>query len=223
MSTVTIRTAPAIALAIAMGVGCSAPPPAQTSTTAAPAGGIDRTVLPIAEPAPPALHRARCAERQAAGAVRGQGARTGTQCRHRADRRRRLRRAEHVRRSHPDADDGSTGAGRPALQQLPHHGAVLADAQCAQDRAQPPHRQHRLDHGELRRRSRATPGRTRTASRRWRRCCGSTATAPARSASGTRRPPGRPACRVRSTAGPRIRASTSSTASSAARPTSGTR
>ena len=49
MSTFTIRTAPAIALAIAMGVGCSAPPP-QTSTTAAPAGGIDRTVLPIAEP-----------------------------------------------------------------------------------------------------------------------------------------------------------------------------
>ena len=69
----------------------------------------------------------------------------------------------------------------------------------------------------------ATPGRSRTASRRWRRCCGSTATAPAPSASGTRPPPGRPACRARSTAGPRTRASTSSTASSAARPTSGIR
>ena len=51
------------------------------------------------------------------------------------------------------------------------------------------------------RRSRATPGRSRTASRRSRRCCASTATAPARSASGTRPPPGRPACRsVRSLA-----------------------
>ena len=49
MSTVTIRAALAVALAAAMGVGCSAPPQ-QTSTPAAPAGGIDRTVLPIAEP-----------------------------------------------------------------------------------------------------------------------------------------------------------------------------
>ena len=49
MSTLTIRAALAVALATAMGVGCSAPPQ-QTSTPAAPAGGIDRTVLPIAEP-----------------------------------------------------------------------------------------------------------------------------------------------------------------------------
>ena len=83
--------------------------------------------------------------------------------------------------------------------------------------------QRRLDHGDARRPSRATPGRSRTASRRSRRCCGSTATAPAPSASGTRPRPGKPACRGRSTAGPRTRASTSSTASSAARPTSGTR
>ena len=50
MSTFTIRAALAVALATAMGAGCSAPPE-QTSTPAAPAGGIDRTVLPIAEPA----------------------------------------------------------------------------------------------------------------------------------------------------------------------------
>ena len=50
MSTFTIRAALAVALATAMGAGCSAPPQ-QTSTPAAPAGGIDRTVLPIAEPA----------------------------------------------------------------------------------------------------------------------------------------------------------------------------
>jgi arylsulfatase A-like enzyme len=51
MSTLSIRAALAVALAVGMGVGCSAPPP-QTTTPAAPAGAIDRTVLPIAEPAP---------------------------------------------------------------------------------------------------------------------------------------------------------------------------
>ena len=74
-----------------------------------------------------------------------------------------------------------------------------------------------------RRPSPATPGRIRTVLRRWRKCCGSTATAPAHSASGTKRPPGRPACRDHSIAGRRTRASTSSTDSSAAKPTSGIR
>ena len=50
MSTFTIRAALAVVLATVMGAGCSTPPE-QTSTPAAPAGGIDRTVLPIAEPA----------------------------------------------------------------------------------------------------------------------------------------------------------------------------
>ena len=68
--------------------------------------------------------------------------------RDRVDRRRRLRRAQHVRRADPHADDGQARAGRPEVQQLPHHGAVLADAQCAQDRPQPSHCEHRLDHGE---------------------------------------------------------------------------
>ena len=40
------------------------------------------------------------------------------------------------------------------LQPLPHHGAVLADARGAPDRAQSPHRRHRLDHGDGRRLSR---------------------------------------------------------------------
>ena len=62
-------------------------------------------------------------------------------------------------------------AERPALQQLPHHGAVLADARRTQVRPQPPHRQRRLDHGDARPRSPATPGRFPTASRRWPRCC----------------------------------------------------
>ena len=40
------------------------------------------------------------------------------------------------------------GRGRAALQQLPHHGALLTDAERAQDRSQPSHHQHRFDHGD---------------------------------------------------------------------------
>ena len=52
-------------------------------------------------------------------------------------RRRRLRRAEHVRRRHPDADHGSHRERRPALQPDVLHRAVLADARRADHRAQP--------------------------------------------------------------------------------------
>ena len=52
------------------------------------------------------LQRTRRAQRQAAGTVRGQGAEGRAQCRDRADRRHRLRRAQHVRRPHPHADHG---------------------------------------------------------------------------------------------------------------------
>ena len=110
-----------------------------------------------------------------------------------------------------------------ALQQLPHHRRLLADPRGAQERAQPPRRQHGRDHRDRHGVSRATPARSRTTSPRWPRCCASTATARRPSASGTRPPPGRRASRVRSTAGRPIRASTSSTAFSAARPTSGRR
>ena len=205
--------------------GCSAPAPApaQTPAPTATAGEPDRTVLPIAEPKPPTYKEldARNAKPPARFEVKAPQRRT--ERRDRADRRRRLRRAEHVRRPDPHADDGPARAGGPALQQLPHDGAVLADAQRAQDRTEPPHRQYRLDHGDRDGLPRQHRAESRTASRRWRKCCGSTATAPAPSASGTKPPPGRPACRARSTAGPRTRASTSSTDSSAARPTSGIR
>ena len=52
-------------------------------------------------------------------------------------RRRRLRRAEHLRRRHPDADHGPHRQERPALQQHPFDGAVLADARGADHRPQP--------------------------------------------------------------------------------------
>ncbi len=53
-------------------------------------------------------------------------------------RRRRLRRAQHLRRRHPDADDGPHRERGPALQPHVLHRAVLADARRADHRAQPP-------------------------------------------------------------------------------------
>jgi arylsulfatase A-like enzyme len=47
MRILTVRAALALAVTAAMAAACSAPPP---STSTAPAAGIDRTVLPIAEP-----------------------------------------------------------------------------------------------------------------------------------------------------------------------------
>ena len=93
-----------------------------------------------------------------------------------------------LRRPGRDADARHARAGRPALQQLPHHGAVLADARGAQVRAQPSHGEHGLHHRDGDRRCRAPPARSRTPPRRWPRCCGSTATPRPPSASGTRRP-----------------------------------
>jgi arylsulfatase A-like enzyme len=49
MRTLTIHAALAVVMATSIGSGCTAPPQ-HVATPAAPAGGIDRTVLPIAEP-----------------------------------------------------------------------------------------------------------------------------------------------------------------------------
>ncbi len=69
--------------------------------------------------------------------------------------------------------------------------------------------------------SRAPPARSPTPRPRWRRCCASTATARAPSASGTRPPPGRPASPVPSTAGRPAGLRQVLRLSSAAKPTSG--
>ena len=58
--------------------------------------------------------------------------------RHRAARRRRLRPVRLLRLGHRDADVRPARRRRAALQQLPHDGAVLADAGLPADRAQPP-------------------------------------------------------------------------------------
>ena len=62
-----------------------------------------------------------------------------------ADRRRRLRQSRHLRRADRDAELHPHRRGRPAVQPLPCHRAVLADAGRAADRAQQPHRRLRLD------------------------------------------------------------------------------
>ena len=57
----------------------------------------------------------------------------------RADRRRRLRLVERVRRAVRDAERRAARGGGPEVQPLPHDGAVLADAGGAAERPQPPH------------------------------------------------------------------------------------
>ena len=63
-----------------------------------------------------------------------------------AARRRRLRLLVGLRRPVPDTGLRAPGEQRAALQPLPHHGAVLADAPGAADRAQPPRGRHGRDH-----------------------------------------------------------------------------
>ena len=169
------------------------------------------------------LHRDRRAQREDAAAHGRVGAQGRAQRGDRPHRRPGLRRHQHLRRPHQDRGARPPRAARASLQQLPHHGAFLADARGAQVRPQPPHGEHGLHHRD----GDGVPGRHRVRSptrpHRSPRRCGSTAMRPAPSASGTRRPPGRPASPARTTAGRRARASTSSTASSGARRTSGRR
>ena len=64
-------------------------------------------------------------------------------------RRRRLRRAEHLRRRDPDAGDGPHRERGPALQPHVLHRAVLADARRADHRPQPPLGRLRRDLGAV--------------------------------------------------------------------------
>ena len=142
--------------------------------------------------------------------------------RHRPARRRRLRAVRLLRVRHRDADVRPPRRRRPALQQLPHHGAVLADAGLPADRAQPPpqrdgpHRRVRLRLPRLRRDDaegqRVPVGGARRA----------TATRRSPSASGTSRRRPRWRWVRRASAGRSGAGSSASTASSAARPTSTT-
>src|SRR5438128_592520 len=66
----------------------------------------------------PAQHRVRRPERHAAAAVRGEGAGQRAQRSHRADRRHGVRPVQRLRRAHSDADGGSPGQQRTALQAI---------------------------------------------------------------------------------------------------------
>ncbi len=138
----------AVCLALTL-TGCGAPEPTQTPAPTATAGEPDRTVLPIAEPKPPTYKEldARNAKPPPRFEVKApKGAPNVV-----------IVLIDDIGFGGPSTFGGPIrtptmdrlAAGRPALQQLPHHGAVLADAQRAEDRSQPPHRQYRLDHGEL--------------------------------------------------------------------------
>ena len=216
------RSYPAFALPLAglLAAGAAAQSPPAASVTANP----DRTVLPIARTGAADLHRTRRAQRHAAAALRGQGARGRAQRRDRPDRRPRLRRHQRLRR--PDrARPPSTGS--------PARGCTTTTS------TPPPSARRRA------RRSRAGATTTSTtwarSSRRARRSPATPARSPTSvaplaemlrlngySTGGLRqvardRGLGGEHRRARSTAGRPARASTSSTASSAARPTSGRR
>ena len=78
------------------------------------------------------------------------------QCAAHHDRRLRVRRAEHVRRRHPDAGPGSHREGGAAVHAVPFHVAVLADARGADHRTQPSRRPALASWAKRRRGSRAT-------------------------------------------------------------------
>ena len=142
---------------------------------------------------------------------------------HHPARRRRVRRLERLRRAVPDADRRAARGRRAALQPLPHHRPVRADAPGAADRPQPPLGRHGQHHRDRDVGARATAR------------CGPNTKAPLRDDAEAQRLLDGPvrqvprgagvadlAASARSTPGPRAAAaSRRSTASSAARTTSG--
>ena len=132
---------------------------------------------------------------------------------------------ERLRRPDPHTDGGQPGRGRPEVQPLPHHGAVLADPPGAADRPQPPLGEHGRHHRDRDRRRPATA-----------RCCRTTMAPLAMTLKLNGYSTAQfgkchevpvwetsPARAVRCRGRPAVAASSTSTGSSAARPTSGTR
>ena len=128
--------------------GCKAKPEPAAPAATPQAAMVDRTVLPIRAPDVSADHRTGRAQGDAAAPLRGEGPRGRPERADRADRRHGLRHVERVRRADPHADGRAPGQRRPALQPVPHDGPLLADANGAAQRPQPPHEQHGRDHGD---------------------------------------------------------------------------
>ena len=110
--------------------------------------GEHRETLPIPRhPAAGARDVRRQGPRYVVCADRGPAASGGRPERlDRADRRRRLRLVERVRRAVRHAERGAPRGRRAQVQPLPHHGVVLADAGGAAQRPQPSRRGHGRHH-----------------------------------------------------------------------------
>src|SRR5688500_1006884 len=101
---------------------------AAIGSTQAQATGMDRTLLPIAEPDHPRATEldARNAKAPPRFEVRGEGTPTRTERDRVPDRRHRLRAYQRLWRRHSDAYARPAGQPRAARQPLPHHRALLA-------------------------------------------------------------------------------------------------
>ena len=146
IETVKSGLAAAVAGALSIAVACSAPKPAAPPQSAAVPGALDRTVLPIPEPNYP--HETELDARKATPPPRfevkaPEGAPNVL-----------IVLIDDMGFGMPSAFGGpihmptadrlaSAGA---ALQPVPHDGALLADADGAAQRPQPPHEQHGRDH-----------------------------------------------------------------------------
>ncbi len=134
-------------LLAALSIGSGAQAQTVTGTLGSPSATttVPNTQLPPPDPKFGGVDQGRRAAVQAlVGAARGaaQGRAERAADHH---RRCRLRRAQHLRRRDPDADDGPHRQGRPALQPHVLDRAVLAHARRADHRAQPPFGRLRRD------------------------------------------------------------------------------
>ncbi len=107
-------------------------------------------VLPPPDPPFGGVIKGNAAQSEALVAAAGRAAQGRAERAADHDRRRRLRRAEHLRRRHPHAGPGPHRQGGAALHAVPFHGPLLADAGGADHRPQP-------SLGRLRRGLRSSP------------------------------------------------------------------
>ena len=173
-----------VGIALLSCLACNASPPPQPQPQPQPAGAAgqsteDRTVLPIPEPKPADYTELDARNAKAPPRFEVKAPARRAQRAHRADRRHGLRPVEHVRRADPHADAGAAGAGRLRYNKF-HTTALCSPTRTALLTGRNHHIvQHGLDHGDRDRVPRQDRAEARTAWRRWPRCCGSTATAPA--------------------------------------------
>ena len=212
------RRAPAAESSTPAGVQTTGVPGSPSATTT-----INGKQLPPPDPKFGGVIKENAAQSKAVvgaarGAAQGRAQRAADH-----DRRRRLRRAEHLRRRHPHAGPGSHRQGGPALHAVPFHGPLLADARRADHRPQPSLGGLRRGLGAIHRLPRLQQHHPQGQGHHRPHPQGQRLLPPRGSARTTTRRPSRPARSGRSTNGPSAWASSISTGSSAATPASGSR